>query len=52
VIHFAINSRLAYKVSKEVETENAENCRSRLPHCCLTPHPRRFLRMSAYTLHF
>jgi len=35
------NADLISKVSEKIASENAENCRSRQPHCRLTPHPRR-----------
>ena len=34
------NAGLTSKVSKKIASENAENCRSRQPHCRLTPLPR------------
>jgi len=40
------------KVSEEIASENAENCRSRQPHYCLTPLPRKLtpanIRISNY----
>ena len=31
---------LISKVSEEIASENADNCRCQRPHCCLTPRPR------------
>jgi len=45
------NARLMSKVSKEIASENAENCRSRQPHCHSTPTPKGTPRISALTLH-
>jgi len=54
VVHFGItekpttdciwlynNAGLVSKVSEEIASENAENCRCRQPRCRLTPPPRR-----------
>jgi len=34
------NASLISKVSGEIASKKAENCRCRQPHCCLTPHPQ------------
>ena len=45
------NTGLISKVSEEVDTENAENCRCGQLHCRLTPIPRESPLISAYTLY-
>jgi len=35
------NAGLTSKFSEEIASENAENCRSRQPHCLLMPSPQR-----------
>jgi len=45
------NAGLVSKVSEEIASENAKNCRCQPHWCCLTPPPQEPPRISAITLY-